>query len=185
MAKILGIAGSLRKASHNAALLRAAASLTPAGSELTIATIRDIPLYDADVEAASGIPESVSRLKEQIVAADGLLIATPEYNNSIPGVLKNALDWLSRPPKDIARVFGDRPVAVIGATPGRGGTILAQAALLPVFRTLGMRIWAGPRLYVSGAAKVFDAEGALVDADVKKLLDNFVQAYNTFLAAAR
>jgi NAD(P)H-dependent FMN reductase len=184
MAKIVGIAGSLRKASYNAALLRAAAELVPAGSELQIASIREIPLYDADVDAA-GTPESVAKLKDQIASADGLLIATPEYNNGVPGVLKNAIDWLSRPAKDIARVFGERPAAVMGATPGRGGTILAQAALLPVFRSLGMRPWNGPRLYVSGAAKVFDEQGALVDAEIRKLLQTFMVGYCEFLARPR
>src|SRR5438132_1045358 len=104
MPHIIGVAGSLRAGSYNAALLRAAASLTPAGSEMTIATLHGIPLYDGDVEAG-GMPEAVERLKEQIAGADGLLIATPEYNNSSPGVLKNAIDWLSRPPADIPRVF--------------------------------------------------------------------------------
>jgi chromate reductase, NAD(P)H dehydrogenase (quinone) len=181
MAKILGIAGSLRKASYNAALLRAAAELVPAGSELTIGSIRDIPLYDADVEAASGVPESVQRLKDQIAAADGLLVATPEYNNSMPGVLKNAIDWLSRPPADIARVFANRPVALMGATIGRGGTILAQAAWLPVFRTLGLHQWAGPRVYVSGAKQVFDENGTLVDESVRTLVQKLVAAYVEFL----
>src|SRR4051812_8336068 len=104
MAHLVGIAGSLRKGSFNAALLRAAAQAMPASSELTIASIRDVPLYDGDVEAA-GVPAGVQRLKEQIASADGLLLATPEYNNSMPGVLKNAIDWVSRPASDIPRVF--------------------------------------------------------------------------------
>src|ERR1700689_1753678 len=118
MAKILGISGSLRKASFNAALLRAAVELAPAGTSIEIASIRGIPLYDADVEA-QGIPAAAVELKEKVVAPDALRLVTPEYNNSIPGVFKNAIDWLSRPPADAARIFADRHVTFIGASPGR------------------------------------------------------------------
>ena len=102
-------------------LLRAATQLMPPDSTLEVASIRGIPLYDADVEA-QGFPPTVVQLKEAVVAADGVLLVTPEYNNSIPGVFKNAIDWLSRPPKDAPRVFGGKPVAILGATPGPGGT---------------------------------------------------------------
>ena len=129
MATIIGIAGSLRKGSWNAALLRAAAERAPAGTTVEIASIAGIPLYDGDVESEHGIPAAVTALKDRIAAADGLLLVTPEYNNSIPGVMKNAIDWLSRG-GDMARVFGDKPVAIMGATPGMGGTRLAQAAWL-------------------------------------------------------
>ena len=95
MVKLIGLSGSLRRASFNSALLRAAADLVPEGSELTLGSIRDIPLYDGDVEAENGIPLPVTTLKDAIAAADGLLLVTPEYNNSIPGVFKNAIDWLS------------------------------------------------------------------------------------------
>src|SRR2546425_3048293 len=117
MSRIVAIAGSLRRGSFNAALLRAAAALAPEDVTLEIATIKGIPLYDGDVESADGIPPIVAALKDSIATADGLLLATPEYNNSMPGVLKNAIDWLSRPPADIPRVFGNRPVAIIGASP--------------------------------------------------------------------
>src|SRR5262245_30816970 len=126
MAKIVGISGALRQGSYNAALLRGAVDLAPAGLVIEIASIRGIPLYDGDLEAADGIPEPVRMLKDLIAAADGLLLVTPEYNNSVPGVFKNAIDWLSRPPKDIPRVFGGKPVALMGATPGSGGTALAH-----------------------------------------------------------
>jgi len=179
MTKILGIAGSLRRGSFNAALLRAATELMPAGSSLDTGTIQDIPLYDFDLEQ-KGIPQAVARLKEQIVAADGLLLVTPEYNNSIPGVFKNAIDWLSRPPSDAPRIFGGRAVTLIGASPGNFGTLSAQRAWLPVLRTLRTRPWFGAPLYVSGAAKVFDESGRLTDEGVRRrlaeLLEGFVQS---------
>src|SRR5688572_1784334 len=106
MIRVVGISGSLRRGSYNAAVLRAAATMMPAESELRIESIAAIPLYDGDEEAAHGVPDTVSRLKDAIAAADALLLITPEYNNSVPGVTKNAIDWLSRPPKDIGRVFG-------------------------------------------------------------------------------
>ena len=137
MTKLIGISGSLRRGSFNTALLRASAELVPVGAELTVETIHGIPLYDADVETAEGIPERVSALKEAIVAADGLLLATPEYNNSMPGAFKNAIDWLSRPPADISRVFGGKPVAILGASPGAFGTLLSQNAWLPVLKDPG------------------------------------------------
>ena len=183
MARLIGIAGSLRRGSHNAALLRAARDLAPAGTEVDVATIAGIPLYDGDVESEQGIPEPVAQLKDRIVAADGLLLVTPEYNHSLPGVLKNAIDWLSRPPRDIPRVFGDKPVAILGATPGAGGTRLAQAAWLPVLRALGVRTWSGRQLYVAGAAQAFDAEGALVDEKVRKLLAEFLAGFVAFVGA--
>lgn len=181
MTRIVGVAGSLRTGSFNAALLRAAAGLMPAGTSLEIATIKGIPLYDGDVEANEGIPPVVVALKDQIAAADGLLLATPEYNNGIPGVFKNAIDWLSRPPADIPRVFGNRPVAIIGASPGNFGTILAQNAWLPVIRTLGMQPWFGGRLLVSRAGSVFNDAGEMVDEKMKAQLQKFVQGFADFV----
>src|SRR5258708_25274538 len=131
----------------------------PQGAEMTLGSIRNIPLYDGDLEDAQGIPGPAQVLKDTIAAADGLLLVTPEYNNSIPGVFKNAIDWLSRPPADISRVFGGKPVAVIGASQGGFGTILSQDAWLPVLRTLGTRPWFGARLLVSRAANVFGGGG--------------------------
>jgi chromate reductase len=182
MTRFIGIAGSLRKASYNAALLRAAAQFTPTGTTLEIASIAGIPLYDGDLESERGIPAPVTALKEKIAAADGLLLVTPEYNNSMPGVLKNAIDWLSRPSDDIERVFGNKPVAIMGATPGRGGTRLAQNAWLPVLRTLGTRAWFGEPLYVAGAGQAFDAEGKLVDERVKQLLSKFMAGFAAFVS---
>jgi len=185
MTTIVGISGSLRAASLNSALLRAAATEMPAGTTLAIGTIKGIPLYDADLEASQGLPEAVVRLKERIVAADALMLVTPEYNNSIPGVFKNAIDWLSRPNTDVARVFGGRPVAVIGASPSGFGTLLAQTAWLPVLRTLGTQTWFGGRLQVSRAGDVFDASGALTDARVREQLRAFLAGFCEFVAARR
>lgn len=178
--RLIGLSGSLREASFNTALLRAAARVVPEGVELVVETVRGIPLYDGDVEAAEGVPARVSELKELIADADGLILATPEYNNSMPGVFKNALDWLSRPPADTKRVFGGKPVAVIGATPGGFGTVLAQAAWLPVLRTLGTAPWFGGRVVVAQAGKMFDGDGNLeaggaVEEQLRTFLDGFVR----------
>lgn len=180
MTKIIGIAGSLRAGSYNKSLLRAAAALMPPGATLEIASIQGIPLYDGDVESREGIPAAVQQLKDLIAGSDGVLMVTPEYNNSMPGVLKNAVDWLSRPPADIAKVFGDRPFAVIGASPGGFGTILAQEAWLPVLRTLGTRPWFGGRLMVARAGAVFDDAGEMVDEKMKAQLQKFLQGFAEF-----
>ena len=180
---IIGISGSLRAGSFNTALLRAAAESMPASAQLEIGSIKGIPLYDGDVEKASGIPDAVAALKERIVAANGVLLVTPEYNNSLPGVFKNAIDWLSRPAADIPRVFGNRPFAVIGASPGGFGTLLSQTAWLPVLKTLGTRAFFGARLQVSRAGNVFDANGKLVDDQVREQLRKFLDGFVKFAGA--
>lgn len=181
MTTIIGIAGSLRAASINRALLRAATELMPAGSTLKIATIEGIPLYNGDIEAQEGIPQTVSSLKDTIASADGLLLATPEYNHGIPGVLKNAFDWLSRPSADIPRVFGHRPVALVGASPGGFGTIMAQNDWLPVLRAVGAQPWFGQRLLVSRAGSVFDESGTLTDDKVRGQLQQFLSGFVDFI----
>ena len=180
MTKLLGLSGSLRRGSYNSALLRAATRLMPPDSTLEVGSIRGIPLYDGDVEA-QGIPASVTQLKEAIIAADGVLLVPPEYNNSIPGVFKNTIDWLSRPASDIRRVFGGRSFAICGTSPGPWGTVLSQAAWLPVMRTLGTQTWFGGRIAVPRAGNVFDAEGNLKDAGVEELLRQFLAGYVNFL----
>ncbi|MGA8277871.1 MAG: NADPH-dependent FMN reductase [Rhodanobacteraceae bacterium] len=185
MTTIVGFSGSLRTGSYNGALLRAAESMMPSGSRMDIGSIREFPLYDADDEAKMGIPAAVSALKDSIAAADGLLIVTPEYNNSIPGVTKNAIDWLSRPSADIARVFGGKPVALIGASQGGFGTILAQNAWLPVLRALGAELWTGGRLLVPRAGKVFDAQGDIIDATVNTALGNYIEGFVASLVSHR
>lgn len=149
----------------------------PATARLDIISIAEIPLYNGDVEAASGIPAAAAAMKDAIAAADGLLLVTPEYNNSIPGVFKNAIDWASRPPADAARVFAGKPVAIIGASPGGFGTILSQNAWLPILRTLGADFWSGGRLMVSGAGKAFDEDGNLVDDAVRERLRAFMSDF--------
>lgn len=185
MTTIVGLSGSLRSGSFNSALLRAAASATPSGTTLEIASIKGIPLYDGDVEAAHGLPDAVVQLKERIVAADGLLLVTPEYNNSIPGVFKNAIDWLSRPPADIARVFRGRPVGVIGASTGRFGTLLSQTGWLPVLKTLGTAAYFGGRLQISNAGNVFNDAGELVDERIRELLRDYLAGFSAFVAESR
>jgi len=185
MITLVGLSGSLRRASYNSALRCAAAASIPAGSELRIESIAGIPLYDGDAETAHGIPAAVARLKDAIAGANGLLLATPEYNNSVPGVAKNAFDWLSRPPADSARVFRGKPVAIVGASPGGFGTILSQSAWLPVFRTLGSDLWSGGRLLVSRAASVIDANGAIVDAATRETLAKFMEGFVAYVRAGR
>jgi chromate reductase, NAD(P)H dehydrogenase (quinone) len=180
MIRVLGISGSLRRASYNSALLRAATQLMPPESTLEVASIRGIPLYDGDVET-QGIPATVTALKEAVIAADGVLLVTPEYNNSLPGVFKNAIDWLSRPASDIKRVFGGRRFAIIGASPGGFGTVLSQAAWLPVMRTLGTQPWFGGRVAVARAGGVFDDSGNLRDTVIEEQLKQFLAGYVAFL----
>ncbi len=181
MKRVLGISGSLRKGSFNTALLRAAQALAGPEIELDAATLHGIPLYDGDLEKSEGLPPAVSELKERIVASDGVLLVTPEYNHGIPGVFKNAIDWLSRPGSDIPRVFGNRPFALIGASPGGFGTVLAQNGWLPVLRTLGARHWTGGRLLVSRAGDVFDERGELRDEAVRRRLEDFLTGFAAFI----
>ena len=179
MIKILGISGSLRAQSFNTALLKASKALAGDDIELEIATLHGIPLYDGDLEDRDGIPAAVLELKARIIANQGLLLVTPEYNNSIPGVFKNAIDWLSR--GDTPAVFSNRAVAVIGASTGGFGTILSQNAWLPVLKTLRTRHWSGARLMLSRAQQAFDANGELIDENNRKLVRDFLQGFAKFV----
>jgi chromate reductase len=183
--KLIALSGSLRHGSFNTKLAREAARLAPQDMDVAVETIHGIPLYDADIEAREGVPERVTALKNAIMAADGLLLVTPEYNNSIPGVFKNTVDWLSRPDADIKRVFGGRPVALMGASPGGFGTILSQNAWLPVFRTLKVNFWSGGRLLVSRAQGAFREDGALANPATEEQLKTFMAGFASFIRTAR
>src|ERR1700733_14172858 len=156
--RILALGGSLREASKNRALLKESAALAPAATELDLsqlAVIGSLPLFNQDILERNGLPSAATELKHALRAADGLLIATPEYNWGIPGFLKNAIDWASRPANDIPHVFGDLPVALIGIGGGAGARF-AQTAWLSVFRFLKMRPWFGQSLFVDRAQERFD-----------------------------
>jgi chromate reductase, NAD(P)H dehydrogenase (quinone) len=172
---ILGIAGSLRRASMNRGALRAAQELVPEGVKIEIFDLDGIPTFNQDEE--KNLPAKVKELKERIRAADGILFSTPEYNYSIPGVLKNAIDWGSRPSGDSA--WNDKPVAVMGASPSNLGTSRAQYHLRQSFIYLNMHPMNRPEVMISQAHERFDEQGNLKDAKtkelIKKMLQNFVQ----------
>jgi chromate reductase len=156
---VLALSGSLREKSYNTALLREAQRLAPSGMTITIASIREFPLYNADLETRA-FPQAVKDVSAAIAAADALLIATPEYNFSVPGVLKNAIDWLSRPPLD--KVLAGKPVAIAGAG-GRLGSARAQYHLRQVLGCLSMLPVPRPELFVLNAWEKFDEAGRLKD----------------------
>ncbi len=177
--QILAIPGSLRSGSYNGALLRAAQQLAPEQVQVVLADLREIPFYDGDLEAASGLPEPVLAFKRAIAQADGLLIATPEYNGGYPGLLKNAIDWATRPHGESA-VFANKPVGLLGASPGRQGTVSAQTAWLPIFRNLSMQYFSASTLYVGGAHALFNEEGELTDEPTQQRLAKYLQAFSVF-----
>ena len=171
--RVLGFAGSLREGSYNRAALRAAADLMPDGGVLEAFDLAGIPLYNGDVEAR-GLPPSVQQLQGAIRAADALLIVTPEYNSSIPGVLKNALDWASRPPSD-APLRG-KPVAIMGASMGGFGTVRAQLHLRQICVNTEMLPLNKPEVFISAAQDKFDGEGRLVDERTRQSIRALLQA---------
>jgi chromate reductase len=171
MLRILGISGSLRRGSHNTNLLRAAAELLPPGVELEVYDgLRDLPPYDADLDVEPVDP-AVARLRDEIDAADGILIATPEYNGSIPGLLKNALDWASRPFPDNA--LRGKPVAVIGASTGLFGAVWAQAEVRKVLGIIGADV-IDDELPVGQAEVAFADDGQLVEPEQQAVLTDLV-----------
>jgi chromate reductase len=169
---ILGIAGSLRRASVNRGLLRAAQAVVPEGVSIEIADLAPIPFYNPDVEAL-GLPAPVVELRERIARADALLLTVPEYNHSYTAVLKNALDWASRPRPVSALVR--KPVALMGAG-GGFGSVRAQMALRPVLHACEMYLLPTPELYVVGATERFDADGNLADPAVREAVRALVAA---------
>ena len=168
---ILGIAGSLRRASYNRGLVRAAVELAPAGMTVVPYDLAEIPLFNADVEA-EGDPAAVADFKRAIAGADALLIATPEYNHCVPGVLKNAIDWASRPAR--RSVLSEKPVAILGASTGRGATARAQAHLRDGLAFTNGLVLPLPEVLVGLAGERFDDAGDLTDeetrAEVRDLL---------------
>ena len=176
--RVLAIAGSLRRGSYNRGLLRAAQELAPPGMEVRPYEIGDLPFYDGDIEAA-GVPENVRRFREAIAEAEALLISTPEYNRGTSGVLKNAIDWASRPPR--GSVLDGKPVAVVGASTGIGGTANAQrqlrdAMLFPGAQTLSNE------LLVSRAREKFDENGDLLDPRTRAELSRHLEAFADWAA---
>lgn len=181
MRSVLGIAGSLRRGSYNRMLLEAARGVAPAGVDLAVyERLGSIPLFDEDLESATdGGPDEVRRLRAEVAAADGLLIATPEYNWSIPGVLKNAVDWLSRPGP--AEVLLGKPVAIVGASGGRWGTRLSQAALRQVLCATESLVMPQPALFVRNAAEHFDGTGGLRDDALRGQLTGLLLAFAAWI----
>jgi chromate reductase len=170
--RILGIAGSLRSESYNRKLLRAARELSPEGVEIEIFDLDDIPPYDQDVEE-NNEPEIVKEFKDRIRSADALLIATPEYNYSIPGVLKNALDWASRPAN--ASVLRHKPIGIMGASTGNFGTARSQLALRQMFVFTRSYVMVEPELLMFKAAERFDADGNLIDQQSLEMVREVVE----------
>jgi chromate reductase len=180
---VLAIAGSLRRGSFNRRLLEAAAGVAPADISVRVHSgLGSVPLFDEDLElatAAGGGPPPVRDLRQQVAEADGLLIATPEYNQSIPGVLKNAIDWLSRPLP--GEVLAGKPVAVIGASGGSWGTRLAQSALRHTLNATESLVMPSPALFVRTAASLFDGEGRLVDRPTRERLAAVMAAFSAWI----
>ncbi len=170
--KVLGISGSLRKGSYNSMALRAAQKLAPAGMEVSIADISQIPMYNDDVRAAAE-PAAVTALKAQVRAADAVLLVSPEYNFSIPGVLKNTLDWLSRPPEP---PFDGKTVALMGASPGQVGTARVQYHLRQVMVFMNAFVVNKPEVFINHCASKFNAQGELTDEATAKVITELLVA---------
>ncbi|MGQ0594857.1 MAG: NADPH-dependent FMN reductase [Gammaproteobacteria bacterium] len=170
--KVLGICGSLRKASYNAAALRAAQQLAPAGMVIESADISRLPLYNEDLRQ-QGFPAEVERLREQIRAADALLFVTPEYNYSIPGVLKNAVDWASRPPD---QPFAGKPAAVMGASMSLFGSARAQYHLRQSLVFLDVHFLNKPEVMIAQAQERFDDQGTLTHEPTREFIVKLLAA---------
>jgi len=176
--RVLAFAGSLRKDSYNRALLRAAQELAPEDMRIDIFDLIDVPLYNGDVEA-EGDPEGVARLKQAIRAADGVLMATPEYNHGVPGVMKNAVDWASRPPRGAP--LGGKPVAILGASPGMTGSARGQSQLRQAFEFTNSYAMPQPEILIFRAHEKFDAVGRLIDESTRRHLATFLLAFAAWI----
>jgi len=180
--RLAGFAGSLRRGSFNRALLRAAIEMMPENVTVETIEIADIPLYNADLDTDDP-PVAVRQFKARIAAADGLLIAAPEYNYSIPGALKNAIDWASRPPA--TTVLKHKPIGIMGAAGGRFGTVRSQLALRQVFLFTESYVMLKPELHVSNAARYFDEDGTLNDDATRAHVQAFVDALTAWVDRLR
>ena len=176
--KVLGICGSLRKASLNMAALRACGELMPEGMSLEVCQIGDLPLYDQDV-FDKGLPAPVKRFRDQVSAADALLIAAPEYNFSISAPLKNAIDWGSRAP---SQVFHEKPVAIFSASGGPLGGARVQYDLRRVLGQLWAHVLPRPEVFIGNAASKFDAQGRLTDETTRKFLGELLAGFKPWIA---
>jgi len=175
---VVGFAGSLRRGSYNRALLRAAIEVAPPQLRIEVRELDAVPLYNADVEAA-GVPPGVEELRAAVRQADALLIATPEYNHGVPGVLKNAIDWLSRPPRGSA--LNGKVAAIMGASPGMTGTARSQSQLRQAFVFTNTYALLQPEVLVARAHEKFDADGRLVDQATRDFLGTFLQQFAEFI----
>lgn len=175
---ILGFAGSLRRASYNRALLQAAIELAPSGMAIHTFDLAEIPLYDGDVEEM-GDPEGVARFKQAIREADGVLMVTPEYNHGVPGVMKNAIDWASRPPRGAA--LAGKPVALLGASPGLTGTARGQTQLRQAFAFTESFCMPQPEVLVFRAHEKFDGAGRLTDERTRQNLGKFLVSFDDWV----
>jgi chromate reductase len=176
---VVGFAGSLRRGSNNRALLHAATELAPPALYIAIHDLDEIPLYNGDIEA-TGSPPSVVQLRDAIRQADGLLMATPEYNHGVPGVLKNTIDWLSRPPRNSA--LNGKVAALMGASPGMTGTARAQSQLRQAFVSTNTYVLLQPEVLVARAHEKFDADGQLVHQATRDVLATFLQHFTDLIA---
>ena len=180
--RILGIAGSLRAGSFNRSLLRAAVERAPEDMTIEVFDLAAVPLYNGDVEAA-GDPPGVAAFKQAIAAADGVLMATPEYNHGVPGVMKNAIDWASRPPREAP--LGGKPVGLIGASPGITGTARGQSQLRQAFEFTNSYCMPQPELLMFKAHEKFDSEGNLNDEQTAEFLEKYLVAFGDWVRRFR
>jgi len=175
--KVLGISGSLRKASYNTAILKACTELMPAGMTMTYARIDDLPLFNQDVLDA-GMPEPVKHFRAEVTAADGLLIASPEYNFSVSAALKNAIDWGSRPPN---QVFQDKPIAIFSSSGGPMGGARVQYDLRRILGQLWAHVLPRPEVFVGSVASKVDAQGRVTDEATRKFLTELLTGFKTWI----
>jgi chromate reductase, NAD(P)H dehydrogenase (quinone) len=178
--RVLAISGSLRQASFNTALLRTAIDLAPAGMVIETAEIGDLPLYDEDVRA-KGLPDPVQRFRDHVARAEGILVATPEYNYSVPGVLKNAIDWASRPPQ---QPFAGKALGIMSASSGLSGAMRAQYHLRQIAVTLDLHVMNKPEIFVRSAGEKI-TDGRLSDEATRKVVGDFMTAFETWVRRFR